>query len=165
MSFHLVDGETNLFSRVTSAVGESRLLSWHIVSQIVDFQHRRLKCDRQQPCQTCVDRGLSLSCSYTRNTVGPKSDQKSHNEQNVHSRIDQLEKLVTSLLGNENCTATFRPNKSYSPDPQTAGGDLSADSAFGTPDQVKLGEDGTRYAYSGHWMSILDGVCHNAVLF
>ncbi|CBX92038.1 hypothetical protein LEMA_P047440.1 [Plenodomus lingam JN3] len=112
----------------------------------------RLKCDRQQPCRTCVDRGLSLSCSYVRPTPTPKEGKAANS---VHDRINQLEKLVTSLMGGDGVE-----NKgSASSTPLHANASLHAE-VPGTPDRVKFDHDATSYTNSGHWTSILDGVCY-----
>lgn len=132
-----------------------------------DLQSRannaRLKCDRQQPCKTCVDRGLSLSCTYNRNHPAPPPTADAKAPHNVHDRIDQLEKLVTSLMGAKNGDhapgdVTSPPafsNHSYT----SVHSDESQDTEIpGNPDRVKLDSDATSYTNSGHWTSILDGV-------
>lgn len=101
-----------------------------------------------------MDRGLSLSCTYTRQT-GPEP-KAAHN---VHDRIDQLEQLVTTLMDERT-----KNNRS----PLTVGGSpssrhrLSDDGADGevpgTPDRVKLEDDATSYTNPSHWTSILDGI-------
>lgn len=73
----------------------------------------------------------------------------------VHDRIDQLEKLVTSLMGSkgiEHGSPAF---------PSSSHVDQYSDDSTevpGTPDRVKLNGDATSYTNSGHWTSILDGV-------
>jgi hypothetical protein len=115
----------------------------------------RLKCDRQQPCKTCVDRGLSLSCVYVRNTPAPK-EPKDEVPNSVHDRIDQLEKLVTNLMagnGTEHASPAFS-NAVHTPQYND---DSNADIP-GIPDRVRISGDTTSYTNSGHWTSILDGV-------
>lgn len=125
---------------------------------VLTILYLRLKCDRQQPCKTCVDRGLSLSCTYTRNIPGPSTHEPKA-PHNVHDRIDQLEKLVTTLMGGRKSESPrippIAPHHAHFQLPH----DSSADSEVpGTPDLMKLEEDATSYSNSGHWMSILDGV-------
>ncbi|CAO2658570.1 Nn.00g062930.m01.CDS01 [Neocucurbitaria sp. VM-36] len=109
-------------------------------------------CDRNQPCKTCVDRGLSLSCTYVRHTVAPQEPKVPNS---VHDRIDQLEKLVTSLMGGKETEdgASALSNLSHLEQ-------LGADNSEipGTPDRVKISGDTTSYTNSGHWTSILDGI-------
>ncbi|KAF2642458.1 hypothetical protein P280DRAFT_395792 [Massarina eburnea CBS 473.64] len=124
-------------------------------------RRRKLKCDRQQPCKGCVDRGLSLSCTYSRNQHISSTPSESKAANNVHDRIDQLEKLVTTLIeqkrsGNSYTPSTVIPSVSaYSPKPSDRAADVDAPLA---PDRVKLEADETSYTNSGHWTSILDGI-------
>lgn len=111
-----------------------------------------LKCDRQQPCKTCTDRGLSLSCTYVRNTAA-SHEPKIPNS--VHERINQLEKLVTTLMSGKDVDQPS-PSVSIMSHMDQFHGDT--EEIPGTPDRVKLGDDTTSYTNSGHWTSILDGV-------
>jgi Fungal Zn(2)-Cys(6) binuclear cluster domain len=116
-------------------------------------RRRKLKCDRQQPCKTCVDRGLALSCTYVRNTPARQEPKAPHS---VHDRIDQLEKLVTTLMsgkevGRGSSTALPTPHPQHlSEENNTA--------IPNTPDRVRFNGDTTSYTNSAHWTSILDGV-------
>jgi hypothetical protein len=118
----------------------------------------RLKCDRQQPCKTCVDRGLSLSCAYVRSTPASREPKV---PTSVHDRIDQLEKLVTNLIGGSAVDivnpAQYSPAQ-YSPAQEQYHNGDSNPEIPGTPDHVKLSSDTTSYTNSGHWTSILDSV-------
>ncbi|PVI00613.1 hypothetical protein DM02DRAFT_562708 [Periconia macrospinosa] len=124
-------------------------------------RRRKLKCDRQQPCKACVGRGLSLSCTYTRFTPKPSATADSSASTNVYDRIDQLEKLVTTLMeANRNGS----PNSSLALPPTTPSGSTRitdepthVDIPI-APDKVELHNDETRYANSGHWTSVLDGI-------
>ncbi|KAJ4365100.1 hypothetical protein N0V83_008718 [Neocucurbitaria cava] len=110
-----------------------------------------LKCDRNQPCKTCVDRGLSLSCTYVRHTAAPLEPKVPNS---VHDRIDQLEKLVTSLMGGKETDAGSTLS-TMSHLEQSSGDNSEIPS---TPDRVKFSGDTTSYTNSGHWTSILDGI-------
>ncbi|KAF2849055.1 hypothetical protein T440DRAFT_519623 [Plenodomus tracheiphilus IPT5] len=110
----------------------------------------RLKCDRQQPCKTCVDRGLSLSCSYVRPTPAPKESKTANS---VHDRIDQLEKLVTTLMSVKEIENGSPANSTPSHVDTSHNMEIP-----GTPDRVKFNHDTTSYTNSGHWTSILDGI-------
>ncbi|EMD68433.1 hypothetical protein COCSADRAFT_178261 [Bipolaris sorokiniana ND90Pr] len=113
-------------------------------------RRRKLKCDRQQPCKTCVDRGLSLSCTYVRNMPTPKEPKIPNS---VHDRINQLEKLVTNLMSGKDANHVS-PTPSHTPQHQ----DHSSHEILGTPDRVKFNDETTSYTSSGHWTSILDGI-------
>jgi len=116
----------------------------------------RLKCDRQQPCKACVDRGLSLSCTFSRHPQAPSTPETKATH-NVHDRIDQLEKLVTSLMNEKRNGTQETPSPMASYSPRIHVGDTDTD-VPGTPDRVKLETNETSYTNSGHWTSILDGV-------
>ncbi|KAF2729194.1 hypothetical protein EJ04DRAFT_580819 [Polyplosphaeria fusca] len=111
-------------------------------------RRKKLKCDRQQPCKTCTDRGLSVSCVYTANP--------SDKSYNVHDRVDQLEKLVSSIMKardldpapQDQAAAAVPKDPSYHSN--TCDSDL--------PEHVRLDEDTTIYSHSGHWSSILDSI-------
>jgi len=113
-------------------------------------RRRKLKCDRQQPCKTCMDRGLALSCIYTRNAPAAQEPKAPHS---VHDRIDQLEKLVTTLMSGKDANPTLS-TVSHLPH---LNNDNGAD-VPGTPDRMRFTGDTTSYASSAHWTSILDGV-------
>jgi hypothetical protein len=123
----------------------------------------RLKCDRQQPCKTCVDRGLSLSCTYSRvaSASSASASTAPHSGVNVHDRVDQLEKLVTSLMNERNGGGRTRAESlstvlsPFSPVLNDGGADAEAPK---TPVHMTLETDETQYTDSGHWMSILDSI-------
>lgn len=52
---------------------------------------RRIRCDRQLPCKTCISKGIALSCTYA---PGPQRK----GTESVGERIQQLEALVCSLV-------------------------------------------------------------------
>jgi hypothetical protein len=116
-------------------------------------RRRKLKCDRQSPCKTCVDRGLALSCTYVRSIPAAQKPKAPHS---VHDRIDQLEKLVTSLMSvkDVNCGTPTTPAM---PHLQRFSEDNDAE-ILTTPDRVRSTGDTTSYTNSAHWASILDGV-------
>ncbi|KAK5267537.1 hypothetical protein LTR40_014363, partial [Exophiala xenobiotica] len=65
-------------------------------------RHRKLKCNRQQPCDNCTKRGDSSSCAYAA-PAARKKGSSSHSASNstpddMQNRIDRLEGLVLSLM-------------------------------------------------------------------
>ncbi|KAK5467939.1 hypothetical protein LTS15_000912 [Exophiala xenobiotica] len=65
-------------------------------------RHRKLKCNRQQPCDNCTKRGDSTSCAYAA-PAARKKGSSSHSASNstpddMQNRIDRLEGLVLSLM-------------------------------------------------------------------
>ena len=69
-------------------------------SRYAYYSWARLKCDRAQPCETCVKRGLSLSCSYVHAGNGSerldKSELKPRSYMEMQEKINQLETLVST---------------------------------------------------------------------
>ncbi|KAH7094461.1 hypothetical protein FB567DRAFT_600035 [Paraphoma chrysanthemicola] len=116
-------------------------------------RRRKLKCDRQQPCKTCVDRGLSLSCTFTR-SVPASQDTKPTSS--VHDRINQLERLVTTLMSHKD-TEQHSPALSKVSYLEQYSDDENNEMPE-TPGRVKLSNDTTTYTNSSHWTSILDGI-------
>ncbi|EXJ88483.1 hypothetical protein A1O1_05413 [Capronia coronata CBS 617.96] len=67
-------------------------------------RHRKLKCNRQSPCDNCTKRGDSTSCAYAA-PVPRKRGSQSQSAANatpddMQNRIDRLEGLVLSLMTN-----------------------------------------------------------------
>jgi hypothetical protein len=76
----------------------------------------------------------------------------------VHDRIDQLEKLVTSLMGaNKQGHQPSFTEENDSPWPQPTETSTNTEDT-GTTDRVKLEKDAVSYTGSGHWTSILDSI-------
>lgn len=120
------------------------------VQSRADCNRTRLKCDRQQPCQSCVQRGLSISCAYTQQPSHGR-DQGLKAPESVHDRIDQLEKLVTILMNEKSSESTSTPH--YHPSTESSSSEIPD-----TPDRVELKNDATSYTNSSHWLNILDGI-------
>ena len=142
------------------------------LEEVLNVQYR-LKCDRGQPCDTCLRRGLSLSCTYP----NPNASQRPHVGQgrtlassDVQERVEQLESLVRSMMGKagtgrstDDMTVT-KLDVQRSP-PQNAENDnianlLSQDSSpLPGSGRMTLESAETSYVDSAHWAAILDGVC------
>lgn len=118
---------------------------------------QRLKCDRNQPCSSCSNRGLSNSCTYVplATNGARKMDQVKRSPQSgssVQDRINQLEALVLTLM-----------HSTHQKPPQSASGasknanelDAELSDSFG---RISLENDETRYVSGDHWISILEGV-------
>lgn len=136
----------------TRVVPPSRRRDKPIVSCTL-CRRRKLKCDRQQPCKTCVDRGLALSCTYMRNAPSAQEPKAPHS---VHDRIDQLEKLVTTLMSGKDPSSASSATPAVSHHPHAKEDD--SQDIPSTLDRVRFTGDTTSYTNSAHWTSILDGV-------
>ncbi|KAJ5153829.1 uncharacterized protein N7500_009268 [Penicillium coprophilum] len=65
-------------------------------------RHRKLKCNRSNPCENCVKRGDAASCNYAQPNSRRKapSQQSSNTPDDMQNRINRLEGLVLSLMTN-----------------------------------------------------------------
>lgn len=67
-------------------------------------RHRKLKCNRQNPCDNCIKRGDSQSCTYAAPAAKRKGTNNSTGSNgtpdDMQNRIDRLEGLVLSLMTN-----------------------------------------------------------------
>jgi Fungal specific transcription factor domain/Fungal Zn(2)-Cys(6) binuclear cluster domain len=72
-------------------------------------RHRKLKCNRQLPCDNCTKRGDSTSCAYAAPTQRKKGNQNTQlpnaTPDDMQNRIDRLEGLVLSLMTNGSSSA------------------------------------------------------------
>ncbi|KIW97665.1 uncharacterized protein Z519_01249 [Cladophialophora bantiana CBS 173.52] len=67
-------------------------------------RHRKLKCNRQSPCDNCTKRGDTASCTYAAPAARKKGSQTQNaanaTPDDMQNRIDRLEGLVLSLMTN-----------------------------------------------------------------
>ncbi|KAG9232543.1 fungal-specific transcription factor domain-containing protein [Amylocarpus encephaloides] len=135
---------------------------------------RKLKCDRNSPCQNCVKRDLSATCTYIH--AGIRRDkasavQKPANggHKDVQSQISHLEELVVSLM-NRSGNATNSGKDDESRDQANAlcrtpisaleewtdnSGVKQATDSFGS---FNIDDDQTNYVGTAHWAAILDNI-------
>lgn len=74
--------------------------------------------------------------------------------------------MSTTATNGSNCATPYVAATPLNTDFATERSEESVNGEVaGTPDQVKLADDATSYASSGHWTSILDGVCTLFPLF
>ncbi|KAI0548072.1 hypothetical protein F4679DRAFT_551859 [Xylaria curta] len=126
-------------------------------------RRRKLRCDRQQPCQTCSSRGLSLACSYAHNShVGPITHTS---RPSVQDRLVQLEQLVMNVIQNQSLSnsnvPTLASDTQISVPQPSADEHLSASTAASTPSDsgsLRYNANESRYVGGAHWSAILDGI-------
>lgn len=122
---------------------------------------RKLKCNRDLPCDTCTKRGVE--CVYASNARrGPRVPSK---ETQLRDKLNKLEGLVSSLLGKQTeangAQLAAIPNgpRSSSADhmtthstPTTTGSSVLTESPRPVADQNGL----TCYVDASHWQSVLE---------
>ncbi|OQD69169.1 hypothetical protein PENPOL_c002G08550 [Penicillium polonicum] len=97
-------------------------------------RHRKLKCNRTNPCENCVKRGDAASCNYAQPNSRKKNStqQVSNTPDDMQNRIDRLEGLVLSLM----------TNGSQSAGPAAAMAVLSGESSAGSARDIDVEEEG-----------------------
>ncbi|CAI7590339.1 unnamed protein product [Penicillium glandicola] len=141
-------------------------------------RHRKLKCNRSNPCENCVKRGDAASCNYAQPNSRRKNltQQSSTTPDDMQNRIDRLEGLVLSLM----------TNGAQSDGPTAAMAAISGESSAGSTgfshdleideegmegaedsetDQVtksfgvmKMDNNKTYYISEAHWASVLNDI-------
>ncbi|KAI2003071.1 hypothetical protein LOZ51_000144 [Ophidiomyces ophidiicola] len=113
-------------------------------------RHRKLRCDRSQPCQNCSKRGQS--CVYVNaannnahGKPGPSAKQYPAYLNGLHDRIRHLEAIVLNLVGP-------RASVADSSDPQDE--PHIAESV----ERLSIDDDGSSYFGSSTWQAILDEI-------
>ncbi|KAL0930850.1 fungal specific transcription factor [Colletotrichum truncatum] len=137
-------------------------------------RRRKLRCDRQQPCQTCSHRGLP--CTYANN--GPASagiarhNASSRPQMNLQTRLSQLEDLVISIMDNsspadENLLSNDLQGSSLDhpisrelahKDQTTLIDNYENSSKTPESGSIRVSASESRYVGTGHWASILDSI-------
>ena len=126
-------------------------------------RHRKLRCDRQQPCGACVRRGITPSCR-----IGCTSDAQRpvvpRQPTSLQGRISELESLVVTLMKGQSSASSPalkspRSSSLSSLDvfPEIRGLKQSQDEVTSStdPGTLKLRESGASYVQSVHWEAIL----------
>ncbi|KAI0390271.1 hypothetical protein F5Y17DRAFT_461949 [Xylariaceae sp. FL0594] len=130
-------------------------------------RRRKLRCDRQEPCQTCSSRGLSLACSYAHiNKLGIVQPQVAR--PSVQDRLVQLEQLIMNVIQNQSQNQNQNPVTSTgAPTPlsmesmhagvaKPSAEELTSPStAASTP---AASNTGSLWVGGDHWSAILDGI-------
>lgn len=141
----------------------------------------RLKCNRSAPCDNCTKRGDAGSCTYAspaarrRNTVAQQNSEPSTPVE-MQSRINRLENLVLSLMGNGNsamnpqaaaalAAGATSPSTSTSEPSQLTPSEDSKDMPDEEMEQMsrsigvlKVQNDRQFYASEAHWWTILSDI-------
>lgn len=131
----------------------------------------RLRCDRAEPCGTCVRRGLATSCAYVRSSTQGSLPNPPTVVDTITDRIGHLEQLVTSLVENSknpNASASERVAPLGSMLPPSPGQSASGDMFHtrNSSEYIRVDNNETTYAPRTHWTVILDqviGFCKSTV--
>ncbi|OIW29323.1 hypothetical protein CONLIGDRAFT_653950 [Coniochaeta ligniaria NRRL 30616] len=120
-----------------------------------ECRRRKLRCDRNSPCSSCVRRGDSPSCSYAV-AAGGLEHERDHRVQ-AEDRLAHLEQLVQHLAAQNvphsagNADATGLSSAST-----TSAGTLDGGHSIGTHMNGELGDPA--YIGASHWSAMLDDI-------
>lgn len=145
-------------------------------------RNRKLKCDRNQPCENCSKRNQGSSCTYM-NPPKDKSYQGSKPtgvSKDMQKQIRHLEGLVVTLMnkaatkpslenGPDSSSSSSTPPEALAPHLDSTGPDIrpSRSTAFPMADpteslgRITIEDDQNTYVGSSHWTAILDSVGSN----
>ncbi|PLB50711.1 putative C6 transcription factor [Aspergillus steynii IBT 23096] len=144
-------------------------------------RHRKLKCNRANPCENCVKRGDASSCSYAQASTRKKNSPQqaaASSPDDMQNRIDRLESLVLSLMtngsqsagpaaamaaisGNSSSISSAQPATDLDVDDDAHGGPEESDTeqvtkSFGI---MKVDNNNKSYYVSeAHWAAVLSDI-------
>ncbi|KAJ5306799.1 hypothetical protein PENANT_c003G08153 [Penicillium antarcticum] len=141
-------------------------------------RHRKLKCNRSNPCENCVKRGDAVSCNYAQASSRKKNSPQqssSNSPDDMQNRIDRLEGLVLSLMTNgsqsagpaaamaaisgESSAGSAGPSHELDIDEEGMGLEESdteqVTKSFGV---MKMDNNKSYYMGNAHWASILNDI-------
>ncbi|KAF5691017.1 hypothetical protein FDENT_3621 [Fusarium denticulatum] len=118
----------------------------------------RLRCDRQRPCSSCVQRELGLSCTYASDRV--TSNGAAHQPRvTTQDRIRHLESLVFDLM--QQSSVNHGQQGETTPGSPVGSTRSPVDTAVATTpaeDYGSMQSRGANYVGSSHWAAVLDGI-------
>ncbi|KAG4433203.1 hypothetical protein IFR05_011311 [Cadophora sp. M221] len=107
----------------------------------------KVRCDRGQPCSTCLKKDDADSCSYQQSTPATAGRYTL-----AEDKLQHLESLVTNLIRNQNLASTVgiaAPDGLDDSSDKLHGGHISGEASSEIPDS---------YVGSTHWSAILDDI-------
>ncbi|KAH7115832.1 fungal-specific transcription factor domain protein [Dendryphion nanum] len=140
-------------------------------------RRRKVRCDRQRPCNNCSSRGLGSSCTYYTSNEPPSH----HLTETTHvqDRINQLESLVLNLMQQTNASspASFTDMPPATPEtgasvqglclpgpnherPMAIAAEIQRAIPPSPSDHgsIKILKTGISYVSSAHWAAVLDSI-------
>ncbi|KAL3423279.1 fungal specific transcription factor domain-containing protein [Phlyctema vagabunda] len=120
---------------------------------------RKLKCDREKPCQNCLIRKEPAKCHFKNSNGGSATSNRPVNRDAMQERLNRLENLVTDLVSHTSGSDTQEVNPAGPPYDDTApelGADerllLGVHNGIG---QMSVGTKQTFYRGTSHWGDVL----------
>lgn len=123
---------------------------------------RKLKCDRQAPCETCSKRGDETSCAYSKgHAIGHDRRRGESRDSEAQLRLQKLEEMVTNLMRTAKDDSDSLFDKMS---PQVATADqrfnsLSLPTSDLSPEaQLDMNVSEKHYVSATHWTAILKNI-------
>ncbi|KAB5550785.1 hypothetical protein GE09DRAFT_149431 [Coniochaeta sp. 2T2.1] len=121
----------------------------------LECRRRKLRCDRDLPCGSCVRRGDAPSCSYQAATSGLEHERELRIQ--AEELLTLLEHLVNQLAArNEHGSTAKNVPVVLASSWRTAGGPV--DRGQGTGTQVDGDSEDLSYIGASHWSAMLDDI-------
>lgn len=140
------------------------------VVSCVPCRTRKLKCDRQQPCNSCVKRSDAVSCKFfgASGAASVGSHSPSMPRKQMRVRLQQLEDLVNGMMQPESDALAAKEATSAAPsteEPRPAGSTSSRDEASSpgqssAQEQMRREGSNVRYAGGTSYAAVLECI-HN----
>ncbi|TGO22556.1 hypothetical protein BPAE_0163g00170 [Botrytis paeoniae] len=129
---------------------------------------RKLKCDRNSPCNNCSKRDLSSSCTYIHNSRAKISHAQRTREKpkDVQDRIQHLEELVVTLMKQaKDTTAPSKPTISpgfqsskIKPRELSWPDDATISESADSIGRISVEDEVQNYVGGAHWAAILENI-------
>ncbi|ESZ97779.1 hypothetical protein SBOR_1788 [Sclerotinia borealis F-4128] len=129
---------------------------------------RKLKCDRNSPCNNCSKRDLSSSCTYIHNSreKTSKAQKVKDKPKDVQERIQHLEELVVALMSQVK-DKTLVPGPTVPPDHQPSifkgpkpswPDDATVSESADSIGRISVEDELQNYVGGAHWAAILENI-------
>ncbi|CRG91828.1 putative transcriptional regulatory protein C1F7,11c [Talaromyces islandicus] len=124
---------------------------------------RKLKCNREQPCQNCTARDELSTCKYkgSRNVSAPTAHREVHRD-SMQQRINNLETLVKKLIDTQHKDSYHGSSDAGSPRPKSAYAaiDVASDASDVAHSTGTTVIDSTHSVYRGadDWYDVLQEI-------
>ncbi|KAI9739818.1 MAG: hypothetical protein M1834_006539 [Cirrosporium novae-zelandiae] len=119
---------------------------------------RKLKCNREQPCQNCITRNESSSCSFAKSEASTSRGNGSSLQQrqkfiSMQQQIDQLENVVANLMsGNKSDARLLGKNHNTMVEADYEKNIPETERQLGV---MKIDENHSSYTGSTHWADVM----------
>ncbi|KIW59633.1 hypothetical protein PV05_04070 [Exophiala xenobiotica] len=130
---------------------------------------KKLRCDRGHPCETCIKKGDTASCTYGKSPLMTSRSEALNNDAastsnrgKAQERLRHLEELVMRMVDSDTTgNGIDAPQSADDKDDMTAvpgNTNTDANASIAREGQMQHGSIESRYAGSTHWSAILQNI-------